>query len=275
MLLRIVEGDALLQVGASRDQLAQPEQVPPERKMGFEEECRVVDPLGQAEALFCQFPRRLVLRPHQVKPPQPKQYREELRRLPHLPAQLPGTGVCLPDFRGPLALHRHQCRAQGGLQDQLVLSALSAVRQGREYLDPFGEMAYCFHMRRALDGPLAGTLPVADSQRAETRFRVVMGQQLGLGLSRLREALCQHLRNTLMRLLPGAPEQRLIGCLLNQGVLEKIGCLWHYPALVEQFGGHQLRQGLLQRRFVQRCHRPEQLIGKRLSPAWPPVAPPL
>ena len=71
--------------------------------MGFEEERRVVDPLGQAEALLRQFSRRLVLRAHQIKSPQPKQDREELRRLPYLPAEFPGTGVGLPDFRSPLA----------------------------------------------------------------------------------------------------------------------------------------------------------------------------
>jgi hypothetical protein len=55
MLLGVVERDALLQVGARRDHLALPEQTHPERKMGFEEERRVVDSLGQAEALLRQF----------------------------------------------------------------------------------------------------------------------------------------------------------------------------------------------------------------------------
>ena len=32
--------------------------------MGFEEERRVMDPLGQAEALLREFPRRLILRAH-------------------------------------------------------------------------------------------------------------------------------------------------------------------------------------------------------------------
>src|SRR5207302_1409272 len=102
--------------------------------------------------------------------PQPKQDREELRRLPYLPAEFPGTGVGLPDFRSPLAPGRHQCRAQGGLQDQLVLNALSGVRQGCEYLEPPGEMADRFHMRRALDGTLAGALPVVYSLGVETRL---------------------------------------------------------------------------------------------------------
>ena len=60
--------------------LAQPEQAHPERKMGFEAERRVVHPLGQAEALLRQLPRRLVLRAYLIKSPQPKQDRKELWR---------------------------------------------------------------------------------------------------------------------------------------------------------------------------------------------------
>ena len=54
-----------------------------------------------------------------------------------------------------------------------------------------------------------------------------------------------------MILLPCALEQRLIGCLLNQGVLEDDRCLgWHSP-LVEQFGVDELRQSVLQGLLVQ------------------------
>ena len=148
--------------------------------MGFEKERWVVHPLSQAEALLREFPRRLILGANQIKPPQPKQDREELRRLPHLPAQLPGSGIGLPDFRGPLALNRHQGRAQGGLQAQLVLGTLSRVRQGCEYFEPPGEMAQRFHMRRALDRTLASLLPVYDSLRVEARLGIVVRQQFGL-----------------------------------------------------------------------------------------------
>ena len=72
-----------------------------------------------------------------------------------------------------------------------------------------------------------------------------MGQQLGLGLGEIGKLRFQHLGNALMVLLPRAPEQRLIGCLLDQGMFEHICGLWWHTALVEQFGLYQARQDLL------------------------------
>ena len=57
-----------------------------------------------------------------------------------------------------------------------------------------------------------------------------------------------------MVLLARALQQRLIGRLLDEGMLEQVGRLRWYPALVEQFGVDQPGQGLLQRRLVQGCH---------------------
>ena len=69
----------------------------------------------------------------------------------------------------------------------------------------------------------------------ETCLGVVMRQQFWLGLYCLWKALLQHLRNLLMQLLACALEQRLIGSVLNQGMLEEIVRLRRQPALVEQF----------------------------------------
>jgi hypothetical protein len=52
-----------------------------------------------------------------------------------------------------------------------------------------------------------------------------MRQQLGLRLDHLGKLHLQHLRNALVILLPGAPQQRLVGRFLDQGVLEEIRCL--------------------------------------------------
>jgi len=41
-----------------------------------------------------------------------------------------------------------------------------------------------------------------------------------------------------MVLLPGAPQQRLIGRVLNQGVLKEIRRLWWQPSLVQKFRRH-------------------------------------
>jgi hypothetical protein len=50
----------------------------------------------------------------------------------------------------------------------------------------------------------------------------VMRQQFRLGGNSLGKLRFQHLGNALMVLLPGAAQQRLIGRVLNQRVLEQV-----------------------------------------------------
>jgi hypothetical protein len=54
----------------------------------------------------------------------------------------------------------------------------------------------------------------------------MVGQQFRLGLDCLRKPFGQHLSNLLVELLASAFQQRLIGGVLNQGMLEEIGRLW-------------------------------------------------
>jgi hypothetical protein len=109
---------------------------------------------------------------------------------------------------------------------------------------------------------LARPLPVAYSRLTEAGFRVMMRQQFWLGLDGLRKLRLQHLRNPLMVLLPCAPQQRLIGGLLDEGMLEDILALRRQPPLVDQLSVHQLGQPLLQRHLVHSCDGLEQFIRK-------------
>ena len=101
--------------------------------------------VGQAQELLTQLPSRLQLCPHKIKSPQSQQHREELRSLA-LPAQLPGPSIGFFHFRGRIAFGRHQGRGEGGLQQQLLLSALRGVRQGPEQLQGGGEVTDRFCM---------------------------------------------------------------------------------------------------------------------------------
>jgi hypothetical protein len=125
-----------------------------------------------------------------------------------------------------LALGDNQRRAQGGLHDQLLLRTLGGVGQGGEYLQPFREVRDRFQIGRALNGALPRLLPVGESLRCEPGLGIVMGQQLGLRLAALRKMRLQHLGNALVVLLAGTPQQRLIGRVLDQGMLEEICRLW-------------------------------------------------
>ena len=87
-------------------------------------------------------------------------------------------------------------------------------------------MADGFEIGRALDRPLARPLPVGKGLSPKSRLGIVMGQQFGLCLGRLRKLGLQDLRNVLVVLLPCTLQQRLVGRVLDQGMLEDVHRLW-------------------------------------------------
>ena len=136
---------------------------------------------------------------------------------------------------------RHlQCRAEGEVHGQSVLGTLRRLWQGCEQRDPGGAVADGFQIGRAVAGLLAGLLPVGNGLLVATSRGVVMRQQLGLRLDQLGKPCLQHLGNVLVILLPRAPEQRLIGRVLDEGMLEGVCRL------------HQLRQRPLEGRGIER-----------------------
>ena len=92
-----------------------------------------------------------------------------------------------------------------------------------------------------------------------------MRQQLGLHLCCLGEPLRQYLRNALVVLLPRAPKQRLVRCVLDQRMLEHICSLGGHTSLGDQLGLDQLRERLLECHFVERRHSLHQVIGEGAS----------
>src|SRR5205823_5439437 len=117
----------------------------------------------------------------------------------------PGVGL-FHFWRSP-AFGRYQRSAQGSLQRELLAGTLGGVRQRLEQLEPFRESADRLDMRRALNGALAGPLPIRDSLRVQAGLGVVMGQQLRLCRADRGKTRLQHLGNTLLLLLARAPQQ--------------------------------------------------------------------
>ena len=62
---------------------------------------------------------------------------------------------------------------------------LGGVWKGSEQLQPLREVRHRFEIGRALEGPLAGPLPVGECLRAQARLGVVVRHQLGLRLDGL------------------------------------------------------------------------------------------
>ncbi len=74
MLLRIIEGQHLLQVGTGDSELAQKEQRRSQQIMSLHEELRVLRVLSQAEQPLTQLMCRFVLRTQLIKHPQSQQH---------------------------------------------------------------------------------------------------------------------------------------------------------------------------------------------------------
>jgi hypothetical protein len=123
--------------------------------------------------------------PCNIIPPKTKKDWSKLRSLAHLLTQR----VCL----GVGVLHLGRCDPSGHLQGRTksnvqghgLLGTRRRLWQGLEQLDPSSHMADGFQIGRAVAGALAGPLPVGYGRLRQCRFRVVMRQQLGLGLGRL------------------------------------------------------------------------------------------
>ena len=208
-------------------------------------------------ARFPELSRRVQLWPCNIKPPQPKQDRTSWR-LAHLLTQRACLGVGVLHL-GAACLRHLQCRAEGDVQGQCLLGTLRRLWQGLEQLDAGGQVADGFQMAErslACCRPLPGHRLLGAACGG-----VVLGHQLGLGLDGLGEACLQELRHLLVHLLPRAPQQRGIGGILDQGMLEHI-LARRPPPLVEQFGRHQPGQPVLHRGLVLRRDGHEHVVGE-------------
>src|SRR5262245_7269722 len=115
MVLKVVEEDALFQVGLGLAQLSQVEEVLPQGIMGFHQKGGVSHVLSEREDQLPELPHGLVFRPDNMKLPQASQHREELRTLPGLLTQLPCARVGFLHLRGRVALGGYQSRTKGDL----------------------------------------------------------------------------------------------------------------------------------------------------------------
>lgn len=118
-------------------------------------------------------------------------------------------------------------------------------------------MADRFRICRALHRALTGYLPLLDGLRLQIRFRVVMGEELGLRLGDLRKALFQDLRNLAVIILAPAAQQRLIGRVLEQRVFEAVVRLRRDALDKQQLRVGQLSERRLQLLVIQSRHRAE------------------
>ena len=108
-------------------------------------------------------------------------------------------------------------------------------------------------MGQALGGMLAGLQPLIDRALGVAGGGQMMGQEFGLALDEIGEILLQHRRDPGMQFLPSSAQQRAVGGVLHQRVLEQVGGVRRGAAAKQQSGIAQLIQRGLQLRSQARC----------------------
>ena len=127
-------------------------------------------------------------------------------------------------------------------------SSMRAAESGRVSIssNPFAQVGDRFQIGRASSGQLAGAAPIGNRPLRQARVGQMPSQHLRPGLGDVREPLFQHLGDPGMQLLAPRLEERLVGRVLDQGVLEAVGRLGRRAAAEDQLGADQLFEGIVQ-----------------------------
>ena len=181
---------------------------------------------------------------HEVAVPQSPQRPETARPIDRAGRTAPRPGCRLRSTSGAaIALGCDQRTTDRHAEGQLLVEVFRRVGQRLDQLEPFAQVSDRFHVGRAAGGQLAGAAPVGNRPRRQARLGQMLGQHFRLGLGDLGKPLLERLGDAGVQLLAPGLEQRLVGRVLDQGVLEAVGRLGRGAAAEDQLGGDQLVEG--------------------------------
>ena len=151
---------------------------------------------------------------------QPRQRGQELRKLALFRAQLPRSGVGLLHLGRCPALGGDERRAQGNLKIELLLIPIGSSRHAGQDTEGLRQLRGGFDHGRARHRLPPGLVPEIDRLLDQTRVCAVVSENFGLGFGSLREALLQRVGNPGVEVLAAGLEERAVGGVLDQRVLE-------------------------------------------------------
>src|SRR5207344_815869 len=108
------------------------------------------------------------------------------------------------------------------LKVDLVATQRGSTGQRRDLAECTRELLCCFDQCGALQGAVPSFAPPFHSCFAEARLGEMMRQQLRLGRTVADETVAQCLADATVKKLPPALKEILVGCILNECVLESI-----------------------------------------------------
>ena len=181
--MRIIDGDALLQMFPRGGQFGGPEQLTAHLEMGVGTEFRVLHALGEFDQLSGQRSSRAQIARQQISVSQPIERPEMRGRVCSAPpTQVDRASRSPLGFRGTKSATGPEGWHQSHLEHKLLLVALRTLRKAVEHFDATGQVGNGFHVRGTLDRALARAPPVGDGLLCKPCLGEMLGHEFGLPL---------------------------------------------------------------------------------------------
>src|SRR5215471_14220166 len=133
----------------------------------------------------------------------------------------------------------HEGGYERDLKPNLLASELGSGRQGLDLGKRTSELLCGFNQRRALQRPLSRSAPEARGLLDQAGLGAVTRQQLRLTLGDIRELAPECFGDTSVKRASWLAQQRAIGGVPHQGMLEQVGRIRRHTLREQQTGRHQ------------------------------------
>ena len=152
--------------------------------------------------------------------------------------------------------------AKGKLEVDLVVVAGRSLGKCREKIEAFGEVGDGFCVGRAIIGAQARLVPVRYGIIDQSALGCMMGKHLRLRLRSVGKAFAEDRGDPAVELLAPALQQRRVGGIPHQCMLEGVDCIRGRVPAKRQFGADEFIQSSPELRLVHLCGRGEQLVAE-------------
>ena len=258
----VVEFQSTSAVGLGGGELSATHRCDSGEEQRLHEHAGVVRPLGERHGFGSQGGAEPQFGTDETPDHNPPHDREQLGRLSDPLAQVARPLEDRADLRGGVTVRRDVRRAERIEQLELQSVTIGRRRERADERQAFRQVADGLDLRRPFSRPQPRLQPVPGALLGQARLGEVMGEQLRPRLGGLRELRFQHFGDPPMELLALPLDQRVVQRVFEECVFEDVRAARRPALRVQDLRLNQLGQLRLQRRFVQRRDRVEQLVAE-------------
>ncbi len=223
---------------------------------------RIVLPFRDFDDLLCELERGLHSSAQRRHRAEAEQHGDALQIRADAAVEQPFRGVHhFIGLGGGDALQRHERVGARHQKRQLERVAFASFGDGGDQREPGAGMALGFHRRRLRQRQLGRAQPGGGGRGCEPGFGEVMGDGCGR-IFLFGDVLLQRPGDLGVDALAAAAQERAVGGILDQRVLERVARLGRRAAAMNQLGVDQLAQHAIERIALDRRDRLQQRVRK-------------